>query len=98
LAELAWRPFSAAPDEIEALLGALHRTRRTFAWKVGGLDVADRGGRQLGVDVGRRRPPEGPSGAVARGRRTLASPAGAEKSLGEWPIRSVPADRDLRGR
>jgi len=34
------RPFSAAPDEVEALLGALHRNRRTFAWKTGGLDVA----------------------------------------------------------
>jgi hypothetical protein len=33
------RPFSAAPDEIEALLGALHRNRRTFAWKTGGLDA-----------------------------------------------------------
>src|SRR4051794_14039483 len=37
--ELAPRPFSAAPDEIEALLGALHRNRRTFAWKTGGLDA-----------------------------------------------------------
>jgi hypothetical protein len=37
--ELPIRPFSAAPDEIEALLGALQRNRRTFAWKTGGLDV-----------------------------------------------------------
>ena len=33
------RPFSAAPEEAEALLGALHRNRRTFAWKTGGLDA-----------------------------------------------------------
>jgi hypothetical protein len=39
LNELPSRPFSAAPDEIEALLGALHRNRRTFAWKTGGLDA-----------------------------------------------------------
>ncbi len=32
-------PFSAAPDEVEALLGALQRNRRTFAWKTGGLDA-----------------------------------------------------------
>lgn len=37
--ELPSRPFSAAPDEIEALLGALQRNRRTFAWKTGGLDA-----------------------------------------------------------
>ena len=36
--ELVPRPFSAAPGEVEALLGALHRNRRTFAWKTGGLD------------------------------------------------------------
>lgn len=36
--ELSPRPFSAAPGEVEALLGALHRNRRTFAWKTGGLD------------------------------------------------------------
>ena len=36
---LAARPFSAAPTEVEALLGALHRNRRTFAWKTGGLDA-----------------------------------------------------------
>jgi uncharacterized damage-inducible protein DinB len=36
---LAPRPFAAAPDEVEALLGALHRNRRTFAWKTGGLDA-----------------------------------------------------------
>ncbi len=35
--ELSYRPFPAAPDEVEALLGALHRNRRTFAWKTGGL-------------------------------------------------------------
>lgn len=39
LGELPPRPFSAAPDEVEALLGALHRNRRTFAWKTGGLDA-----------------------------------------------------------
>ena len=38
--ELAPRPFPAAPDETEAILGALHRNRRTFAWKTGGLDAA----------------------------------------------------------
>jgi hypothetical protein len=38
--ELTPRPFSAAPNEVEALLGALHRNRRTFAWKTGGLDAA----------------------------------------------------------
>ena len=37
--ELLPRPFSAAPDEVEALLGALDRIRRTFAWKTGGLDA-----------------------------------------------------------
>lgn len=37
--ELAPRPISAAPDEVEALLGALHRNRRTFGWKTGGLDA-----------------------------------------------------------
>lgn len=36
--ELVPRPFSAVPDEVEALLGALHRNRRTFAWKTGGLE------------------------------------------------------------
>jgi hypothetical protein len=45
--ELPPRPFSAAPDEVEALLGALHRNRRTFAWKTGGLD-ADSMRRTLG--------------------------------------------------
>ncbi|MEV5961149.1 DinB family protein [Kribbella sp. NPDC051952] len=30
----------AAGDEIETLLGVLERNRRTFAWKVGGLDAA----------------------------------------------------------
>jgi hypothetical protein len=39
-ADLAPRPFPAAPDEVEALLGALERNRRTFAWKTGGLDAA----------------------------------------------------------
>lgn len=38
-AELRDRPFPAAPDELEALLGALQRNRRTFAWKTGGLDA-----------------------------------------------------------
>ncbi len=33
------RSFPEAPDEIEALLGALHRNRRTFAWKASGLDA-----------------------------------------------------------
>jgi len=36
---LAPQSFPAAPDEVEALLGALHRNRRTFAWKTGGLDA-----------------------------------------------------------
>ena len=36
---LAPQPFPAAPDEVEALLAALHRNRRTFAWKTGGLDA-----------------------------------------------------------
>ena len=45
--ELDPRPFSAAPGEVEALLGALHRNRRTFAWKTGGLD-ADAMRRTLG--------------------------------------------------
>lgn len=44
---LSPRPFSAAPGEIEALLGALHRNRRTFAWKTGGLG-ADAMRRTLG--------------------------------------------------
>lgn len=39
--ELAVRPFSAAPDEVEALLGALNRNRRTFGWKTGGLDAEE---------------------------------------------------------
>lgn len=38
--ELPARPFPAAPDETEALLGALHRNRRTFAWKTGSVDAA----------------------------------------------------------
>lgn len=33
------RPFSAAPGEVGALLGALHRNRCTFGWKTGGLDA-----------------------------------------------------------
>ncbi len=37
LRELPPRPLPAAPDEVEALLGVLHRNRRTFAWKTGGL-------------------------------------------------------------
>jgi uncharacterized damage-inducible protein DinB len=45
--ELTPRPFSAAPGEVEALLGALYRNRRTFAWKTGGLD-ADAMRRTLG--------------------------------------------------
>ncbi len=40
LRDLLRRPFPAAPTETEALLGALHRNRRTFAWKTGGLDAA----------------------------------------------------------
>lgn len=36
---LSPRPLPAAPDEVEALLGALHRNRRTFAWKTSGLDA-----------------------------------------------------------
>lgn len=47
LDELPFQPFPAAPDEIEALLGALQRNRRTFAWKTGGLD-ADAMRRTLG--------------------------------------------------
>lgn len=39
LADLTPRPFSAAPGEVEALLGALHRNRRTFAWKTGGVNA-----------------------------------------------------------
>ena len=38
--QLTPRPFSAAPAEVEALLGALQRNRRTFAWKISGLDAA----------------------------------------------------------
>ncbi|HWE56560.1 MAG TPA: DinB family protein [Acidimicrobiales bacterium] len=34
------RPFPAAPEEIEGLLGALARNRRTFDWKTSGLDAA----------------------------------------------------------
>jgi hypothetical protein len=37
--EMTPRPFPAAPGEVEALLGALDRNRRTFAWKTGGLDA-----------------------------------------------------------
>lgn len=33
--------FPAAPDEVPALLGALHRNRRTFAWKASGLPADD---------------------------------------------------------
>jgi hypothetical protein len=39
MVELPSRPFPAAPAELEALLGALHRNRRTFAWKTEGLDA-----------------------------------------------------------
>lgn len=45
--DLAARPFPAAPGEVQTLLGALHRNRRTFAWKTGGLD-ADALRRRLG--------------------------------------------------
>ena len=45
--ELTPRAIPAAPNEIEALLGALHRNRRTFAWKTAGLD-ADSMQRTLG--------------------------------------------------
>jgi hypothetical protein len=38
LPQLPAHPFPAAPDEIAALRGALHRNRMTFAWKTGGLD------------------------------------------------------------
>ena len=44
---LAPEPFPAAPDELQALLGALHRNRRTFAWKTGGRE-ADAMRRTLG--------------------------------------------------
>ncbi|MDN5895607.1 MAG: DinB family protein, partial [Nocardioides sp.] len=47
LTELISHPFSTAPDEVEALLGALDRNRRTFAWKTGELD-ADAMRRTLG--------------------------------------------------
>ncbi|GAA4669658.1 DUF664 domain-containing protein [Nocardioides nanhaiensis] len=33
------REFPAAPTEVEALLTVLHRNRRTFGWKVSGLDA-----------------------------------------------------------
>lgn len=33
------RPFPAAHAEVDALLGALARNRRAFAWKTGGLDA-----------------------------------------------------------
>ena len=39
MTELPPSPFPAGPGEVEALLGALHRNRRTFAWKTGGLDA-----------------------------------------------------------
>ncbi len=45
--DLTSRPIPAAPDEVEALLGILHRNRRTFGWKTGGLD-ADAMRRTLG--------------------------------------------------
>ena len=48
--ELSPRPFAAAPNEVEALLGALHRNRRTFAWKTGGLD-ADAMRRSVGTST-----------------------------------------------
>jgi hypothetical protein len=48
--ELRPRPFPAAPNEVEALLGALHRNRRTFAWKTGGLD-ADAMRRSVGTST-----------------------------------------------
>ncbi|HET7311424.1 MAG TPA: DinB family protein [Mycobacteriales bacterium] len=35
------RPLPAAPAELDALLGALQRNRRTFAWKTGGLNADD---------------------------------------------------------
>ncbi len=35
---LAPQPFPPAPSEVEALQAALHRNRRTFAWKCFGLD------------------------------------------------------------
>lgn len=38
VSQAAMRPMPPAPDEVEALLGALDRNRRTFAWKTGGLD------------------------------------------------------------
>jgi len=37
--ELIPRSLSAAPGEVEALLGALNRNRRTFAWKTAALDA-----------------------------------------------------------
>ncbi len=38
--ELTFADFPAAGSEVESLLGALDRIRRTFAWKCGGLDAA----------------------------------------------------------
>ena len=35
------RDFPEAPDEVQALLGALHRNRRTFAWKCFGLSAEE---------------------------------------------------------
>ena len=37
--ELSPRPISVRPDEVDVLLGVLHRNRRTFGWKTGGLDT-----------------------------------------------------------
>ena len=39
LTPLASRPYPSAPGEVDALLGALNRNRRTFDWKARGLDA-----------------------------------------------------------
>ena len=43
-------PFSATPGEVDGLLGALNRNRRTFDWKTRGLD-ADALRRTLGAST-----------------------------------------------
>jgi uncharacterized damage-inducible protein DinB len=41
--DLTFLPVPVAGNEIDTLLGALDRSRRTFAWKCGGLDAASIG-------------------------------------------------------
>ena len=38
--DLTYLPIPVAGSEIDTLLGGLDRSRRTFAWKCGGLDAA----------------------------------------------------------